>query len=314
MDPINAVLTPPDLEKFRALTGVGDAPLEVNFEGWSKLAILTDDRVFLFPRWGQDELLIHGAVVCEALAEVPYVPRVRQRWPEGTLSAGPFVAFDRRTGTPWIDREESASLAEFERMLRSLGQAIATWHRIDPTTLPAGVGKPGDFDEKPWLSAFLDPVRVEDAVSQAVDLTRADKSTASVWRRVVPALARMKPVLVHGDACENQLLVDEQDRVHTVLDWDTAGIGHPLHDFDFGEWGIPIFRWETEFGRLRRAMWGGYCAELGASPATVEEVHLLFTLAELAQVEERPAAGSWAQRRLAACRAAIGPATAAVVG
>ncbi|MEQ7011079.1 phosphotransferase [Actinopolymorpha sp. B17G11] len=129
------------------------------------------------------------------------------------------------------------------------------------------------------------------------------------------------PVLLHGDVCENQLLVDDDLHVRTVLDWDTASLGNPLLDFDFGEWGAAIFRWEAEFSRLRQAMWNAYTTKLdgalGTDPPTAHDVHLLFTLKELAYFEESNATGpidDFGAARLARLRQQIGPATEAADG
>lgn len=315
-DLVHAVLAPPDLSRFRELSGVGDADLDVSFDGWSKLALLTDDRVFLFPRRGCDAQLLHGARMCEVLSTmgVRYVPRVLGRWPDGALTAGPFVAFERRFGLGWDVVEDRAGIEEVEQMVGSLGEAIATWHRIDVSDLPSDLQHMARFAPKqPWLRAFLDPTRVDHCVDEAVDLLHPMATWSSIWRTTLRAVSSMTSVLVHGDVCENQLLVDEEAQVGTVLDWDTAGVGHPLHDFDFGEWGFGIFAWQDQFARLRRSMWEAYRAgRPGTDLPDANAVHLLFTLSELAYVEQRNLQGpidEWGTMRLAKCRAAIAPAT-----
>ncbi len=315
-DGVQAVLAPPDLRRFRELTGIGDAELDVRFDGWSKLALLTEDRVFLFPRRGCDAQLLHGARVCEVLSSlgVRCVPPVLGRWPEAALTAGPFVAFERRPGLGWQHVEDGVDVTAVEQMLASLGRAVATWHQIKVSELPPELRRPAGYGPKqPWLSGFMDPALADRCVDEVVRLLHPTPSCVSIWRATMQALSTMAPVLVHGDVCENQLLIDTHGRVDTVLDWDTAGIGHPLHDFDFGEWGFGIFAWEGQFARLRRSMWDGYRA---GRPATdlpdAEDVHLLFTLADLALFEQRNIEGSldeWGTARLAGCRAAIGPAT-----
>ncbi|MBM7789455.1 aminoglycoside phosphotransferase family protein [Tenggerimyces flavus] len=313
---LHAILTPPDLSLFRELTGVGEAELEVNFDGWSKLAVLSSDRVFLFPRRGRDEQLLHGARVSEALTAlgVRCVPRVVGQWGEGVLSAGPFVAYERRLGVLWQYVEDDADLSAMSRLLESLGGAIASWHRLDLSLLPVELRGPGRFGRKqPWLNEFLEPDLVDDAADRVLRLLDPPTSWASIWRTALGGLAALPPVLLHGDVTEGQLLVDADGRVETVLDWDTAGIGHPLHDFDFGEWGFGIFGWEPDFASLRQVMWDAYRA--GRSDAELpgwEQVHLLFTLAELAYFEQRERDGlndDWGRTRLAHCRAALAPAT-----
>ena len=73
-------------------------------------------------------------------------------------------------------------------------------------------------------------------------------------------------MLVHGDVNEGQILVDEGLRVTGVLDWETAHLGHPLKDFDLGEWGYGIFAWDAHFHLLRRRMWEAYAESPGGPP------------------------------------------------
>lgn len=317
---VHAILPPPDLARFRELTGVGNVELEVSFSGWSKLAILTSEQLFLFPRRGRDTELLHGAMVCEELTrvDVECVPRVLGRWPDGLLSPGPFVAFENRPGTEWSILEGDADLEQMERVLRSLGGSIASWHRIDVSELSPEAQQPFGVERSRWVTDFLHPTRAESAVDDVVRLLAADAAWASTWGRTVCQLSTMAPVLLHGDVHEGQLLVDESLCVRTVLDWDTAGVGHPLFDFDFGEWGIGIFAWEAEFPRLRRAMWESYRLVRGdADLPSGDEVNLLFTLAELAyftQCELDGRIDEWGAKRLALLRTLIDPVTEAVSG
>jgi hypothetical protein len=47
---VNAVLVPPQAERFASLVGVDLDQLVLNVSGWNKLVLLDSDRVFLFPR------------------------------------------------------------------------------------------------------------------------------------------------------------------------------------------------------------------------------------------------------------------------
>src|SRR5207302_3786348 len=124
------------------------------------------------------------------------------------------------------------------------------------------------------------PVHFEQAVTEAAAFAAVPPSTARRWTEAVAPITQMSDAYLHGDICENQLLVDESCQVTTVIDWDTAGIGHPLHDFDFGEWGYGIFAWEDEFPRLRQRMWDAYRAKVPtALLPTAAQVHLAFALA-----------------------------------
>lgn len=303
-DPVRAVLNPPQLARFRELTGIGNAALEARFDGWSKLALLTDDLVFLFPRDLADAL-VHGARVSGFLSDlgISWAPQVIQQWHDNGVSSRPFVAFERRTGVQWADVEDVARLDDLCTMLASLGRAIASWHNLDVSSLPPEIAVPPGFDPKPTLSLFLDPATIGDAVSEAADAADASPSARDRWLEEVRPLASLPAVLLHGDVCEGQLLVDDKREVCGVLDWDTAGIGHPLHDLDFGEWGFGIFEWQHEFAALRAALWDAYrMARAGLDLPSADAVHLLFTLSDLVLSTRRQRGApldAWGQRRLA---------------
>jgi hypothetical protein len=48
--PVNAVLAPPQAERFAAVADVDPNRLVLNVTGCNKLVLLDSDRVFLFPR------------------------------------------------------------------------------------------------------------------------------------------------------------------------------------------------------------------------------------------------------------------------
>ena len=69
--------------------------------------------------------------------------------------------------------------------------------------------------------------------------------------------ARLRPVLVHGDIHEDQLLVNG-GRLTGVIDWETARFDHPYWDFDLGEWGTGLWRRRRRgFSALRARGWRG---------------------------------------------------------
>ena len=65
---VNAVLAPPQAERFALLVGVDPDRLVLNVNGWNKLVLLDPDRVFLFPRaaaaveWFERELAAYQAL------------------------------------------------------------------------------------------------------------------------------------------------------------------------------------------------------------------------------------------------------------
>src|SRR5947207_6681938 len=93
---------------------------------------------------------------------------------------------------------------------------------------------------------------LREAASTVVSWLDLPPWRATAWLRELEPLASMAPALVHGDINEGQILVDDGLHVTGILDWETAGVGHPLKDFDFGEWGYGILAWELRFDVLRR--------------------------------------------------------------
>jgi len=236
------------------------------------------------------------------------VPPVVGRWDDFEDSAGPCVGFERRRGHQWSDIEDDVSLADLGTMLESLGRTIATWHRLDVSTLPQQLRRPPAFDPKPTLSALLGP-GYREVVDEAARRSGVPEAVRTAWLERIGQVVAVEEVFVHGDVCENQLLVDDQHVVHTVIDWDTAGIGHPLHDFDFGEWGFGIYTWESHFAELRAGMWAAYVAERGVlGMPDSDAINLVFTLAEFTYFARHRDSGTldpWRAQRLASTEAAL---------
>ena len=309
-DPAHAVLPPPVSTRFRQLTGIGDAPLEARFDGWSKVALLTPDTAYLFPRRGRDEALRFNADVCEALAErgVAAAPKVLGRWDEFEEVAGPCVAFARCRGRHWMAIEADVSFDEVTTMAASLGRAIGSWHRLAVDDLPPALRRRASFDPKPTLSALLS-ADLATIVDEGAHRFGASPAWRDAWSARIEAIAALPDVFLHGDVCENQLFVDDAGRVETVIDWDTAGLGHPLHDFDFGEWGLGIYEWEARFDELRTAMWEQYvAARADATLPGADDVNLAFALADFVYLARHRDAGTlddWRTKRLGVAEAAL---------
>jgi aminoglycoside phosphotransferase (APT) family kinase protein len=319
---VAAILTPPQLKRFREITGVTEAlaEFETDFDGWSKLALLTKDRAFLFPRRGRDDALLFSADACEALLGlgVSCVPRVIGRWHDAALAVGPFVALERAAGTSWQTLLGEASLPDITRVMANLGRTVATWHGLPVESLPSALRRDAQLEPKETLRPLLDPSTAAQAVIEACAHAEGfDQATSKRAAAAMQELASMEPVLVHADMWEGQFFVDDNLEITTVIDWDPCGLAHPAHDFDLGEWDVALYEHEGHFPALRAAMWDGYAAALGRDdlpPAST--VHLAFTIADLVRFERRSRDGTlddWGARRLKACRDAIGPAIDAVV-
>ena len=277
-DPIWAVLIPPQLARFRTLTGIGDAPLEVNVTGWNKYVLLSPEHAFLFPRrannveWFERELAVYGAL---ATTGVTVVPRVIERWRDEAVYPYPFAAVTRLPGT---HPEDATTL------LRELGHSIAQWHSLVPPELP-GARRPAHHEraDTQWFRRALDPDTTRRAAAEAADrLGHHDQQTR--WTEHLKRGAQHAHVLVHGDIHEDQLLARD-GRLTGILDWETARIDHPFWDFDFGEWGTGLWRrHRLDFSSLWATAWRSYAESRGldCDPAPLEIAfrlrHALFLL------------------------------------
>lgn len=259
-DPLWAVLIPPQLERFRLLVDLGDAPVTVDLTGFNKYVVLADDRAFLFPRqannveWFERELATYRALEPTGLK---VVSRVVGEWHDDVVYPFPFAAVTRLRG----ERPGDAT-----GVVDQLGRAVAQWHQIEPPELP-GARPPAHHDraDMRWLRRALDPATAGEAAAEAGDRLGHPEKVAR-WTDLLEAGARHRHVLVHGDIHEDQLLC-VGDQLTGILDWETARIDHPFWDFDFGEWGTGLWRrHRRDFSRLWSIMWHSYAQERGFDP------------------------------------------------
>jgi len=255
--PVNAVLAPPQAERFAAVAGVDLDRLVLNVTGFNKLVLLDVDRVFLFPRsalgveWFERELAAYRAL---AKTQLGIVPRLLGRWEDPDIYPFPFAAVTRLRGhVP----------AEPEAFIEQLGRAIACWHELEPPAL-AGARPPRHHDAAAhrWLRRALDPATSAAASAEAADLL-GRPGRASVWADLLASAAQLRPVLVHGDIHEDQLLAD-RGRLTGIIDWETVRVDHPFWDFDLGEWGTGLWRRRRgDFSALWARGWRAYAQARG---------------------------------------------------
>jgi aminoglycoside phosphotransferase (APT) family kinase protein len=292
---LHAVLIEPQLRRLRELCGLGGVPLTASFEGWHRHAVLTPERVFLFPRdRSRVPGLRHEAAVLRALEGrgVP-APRLLGHWRDPRISPYPFIAVSRLPGRSWARLEAEATLDQVAALLEGLGRAIATWHRLDRRTLGRGLRRRQN-DVEQFLTSTL-----EVAAYDVARLLGFPRRYAAGWLRAAAPVAALEPVLVHGDVNEGQILVDDDLRVTGILDWETAHLGHPLKDFDFGEWGYGIFAWDGHFDLLRRRLWEAYAGARGGALPSWRAVHLCFCLQVAYWLGRRATPSPWQRARLA---------------
>ena len=60
-----------------------------------------------------------------------------------------------------------------------------------------------------------------------------------MWADLLASAAQLRPVLVHGDIHDGQLLAVGR-RLTGIIDWETARVDHPFWDLDPGQWGAGL--------------------------------------------------------------------------
>jgi aminoglycoside phosphotransferase (APT) family kinase protein len=254
--PVHAVLAPPQAQRFAAVADVDPDRLVLNVTGCNKLVLLDCDRVFLFPRsaagveWFERELAAYQAL---ATTRLDIVPRLLGCWEDPDIYPFPFAAVTRLRGeVP----------AEPEALIEQLGRAIACWHELEPPAL-AGARPPRHHDaaHHRWLRRALDPAASAAAAAKAADLL-GRPGRAPVWADLLASAAQLRPVLVHGDIHDGQLLADG-GRLTGIIDWETARVDHPFWDFDLGQGATGPRRRRRDSSALGARGWRAYAQARG---------------------------------------------------
>lgn len=182
--------------------------------------------------------------------------------------------------------EDGLSPDEVARMLATLGEATATWHSVEIEGLPPilEAAPPSDALWAQVLEPELCTKELVDAFEELSRLlpeeARPPEEWVGVWEEALAPLAAARRVLTHGDVHETQILVGSDLEVTTVIDWDHSGVAHPVRDFNFGEWGFGIFRWEERFDVLYEAYWEPYRAARDAKLPDHRSVLLFHVLGD----------------------------------
>ncbi|GAA3721162.1 phosphotransferase family protein [Spinactinospora alkalitolerans] len=164
--------------------------------------------------------------VISALAgtDVPVPPTVLLCEDPDVIGAR-FYVMDFVPGTPYRTSEELRELgAERTRaVVLSMIDTLVDLHAVDPASVGlADFGRPEGFMERQlrrWSKQL--------AASRSRDLPGIDELHA----RLAAALPESpEPTIVHGDYRLDNILVDTDDRITAVLDWEMSTLGDPLTD------------------------------------------------------------------------------------
>ncbi|MEU5844416.1 phosphotransferase family protein [Rhodococcus sp. NPDC047139] len=153
------------------------------------------------------------------------VPRTHLLCEDDSVLGAPFYLMDLVVGTPYRTAEELEAIGAARTRVVSerMVDTLAALHAVDPSAVGlADFGRPRGFLERQvrrWTTQLEN--------SHSRELAGADE----LHRLLVDNLPGDGEVgIVHGDYRLDNVLVDDNDEVVAVLDWEMATLGDPLTD------------------------------------------------------------------------------------
>ncbi|GAA3836912.1 phosphotransferase family protein [Nocardioides panacisoli] len=153
------------------------------------------------------------------------VPRTYALCRDAGVVGAEFYVMERCAGTPYRRASELAELgqARTRTISERLVDTLAALHAVDPESVGLGdFGRPEGF-----LARQVGRWKKQLDASHSRDLPAADELHRLLAANVP---AESATGIVHGDFRLDNVLVDHEDRVTAVLDWEMATLGDPLTD------------------------------------------------------------------------------------
>jgi aminoglycoside phosphotransferase (APT) family kinase protein len=169
----------------------------------------------------------HRVMTALADTDVP-VPHTFGMCEDTDVLGAPFYVMEAVAGTPYRHAAELEPLGpERTRAISvELVDTLAALHRVDPEAVGLGdFGRPAGF-----LTRQVARWRKQLAASYSRDLPAADELHARLEAAAPAVDARARPGIVHGDYRLDNVLVDTDDRLRAVIDWEMATLGDPVTD------------------------------------------------------------------------------------
>jgi len=176
------------------------------------------------------------------------------------VAGAPFYVMERVVGTPYRLAAELAQLgAERTRAISiALVDTLAKLHAVDPLAVGlAGFGRPEGF-----LGRQVSRWKKQLDASYTRDLPAAEELYARLAADVPTESAAG---IVHGDFRLDNVLVDADDRLVAVVDWEMATLGDPLTDLAL----------MVVYGRLGDAVGGNVFVDVASAPGFLTEGELI---------------------------------------
>ncbi|HET8993840.1 MAG TPA: phosphotransferase family protein [Rhodococcus sp. (in: high G+C Gram-positive bacteria)] len=166
----------------------------------------------------------HRVITALAGTEVP-VPRTFLLCADTKIIGAPFYIMELVEGTPFRTAEELAPLGR-DRVRAISERMVDTLARLH-SVQPAAVGLEDFGRAEGFLERQVRRWQTQLDASRSRTLEGADE----LHRLLVEQLpATSGSTIVHGDYRLDNVLIDENDQVAAVLDWEMATLGDPLTD------------------------------------------------------------------------------------
>ncbi|GHE88685.1 acyl-CoA dehydrogenase [Amycolatopsis deserti] len=191
--------------------------------------------------------------------DVP-VPRTHALCEDTAILGAPFYVMERVEGIPYRYAGDVAGLTpERVRVIsEALVDTLGALHSVDPAAVGlAGFGRPEGF-----LARQVNRWKKQIDASRTRDLPAADELHKQLAARVPTESAAG---IVHGDYRLDNVLVDAQDRLVAVIDWEMATLGDPLTDLAL----------MLVYGRLADASVSDLIADVSTVPGFLSEKEIV---------------------------------------
>lgn len=164
------------------------------------------------------------------------VPRMYAQCADPDVTGAPFYVMEKVAGIPYRSAAELARLGARRTgaICAGMVDTLARLHEVDPNSVGLGdFGRPEGFLAR--------------QVSRWHRQLDASGAAPAGGGELHAALAARVPVesdhtVVHGDYRLDNLLIDGNDRIAAVIDWEMATLGDPLTDVAL----LLVYHWVTE--------------------------------------------------------------------
>lgn len=275
MADLGALFIPPQEVRLRRRFGLAQEPLRLITSGWHRLVVATADRVFVFPRHGDEVPGVEREARVLAEVQLEVAPRLLGLHRDTEISPYPFLELTLIPGRPYGAISDELTETDAATALESLARRVAEVHC---TSVPDPLASSPPHREQPRISGrWTDPTKVDETVQWAADLLSPflPSIAADSWKETLDQVAAVRPVTVHGELSEGQVLLDDLHQVTGIVDWDALHRGHPMLDFNFGVGGVGVHRGSPE---LRRRAWQAYVSVRAEPLPNVATVEMLWAL------------------------------------